>query len=49
MALGKDDIVRLGAPLGVDYAQTVSCYRVTDSGLACARFDYSLQPVPIWG
>lgn len=39
MALGKDDIVRLGAELGVDYAQTVSCYRATDAGLACARCD----------
>ena len=39
MALGKDDIVRLGAQLGVDYAQTVSCYRATDAGLACARCD----------
>ena len=39
MALGKDDIVRQGAQLGVDYAQTVSCYRATDAGLTCARCD----------
>ena len=37
MELGKDDIVRLGAELGVDYAQTVSCYQATDEGLACGR------------
>jgi 7-cyano-7-deazaguanine synthase len=39
MQLGKDDIVRLGAELGVDYAQTVSCYQATDEGLACGRCD----------
>ena len=39
MELGKDAIVRLGAELGVDYAQTVSCYQATDEGLACGRCD----------
>lgn len=39
MALGKDDIVRLGRDLGVDYSQTVSCYQATDEGLACGRCD----------
>jgi 7-cyano-7-deazaguanine synthase len=39
MALGKDDIVKLGAELGVDYAQTVSCYQATNEGLACGRCD----------
>lgn len=39
MELGKDDIVRLGARLGVDYAHTVSCYQATDDGLACGRCD----------
>jgi 7-cyano-7-deazaguanine synthase len=39
MTLGKDDIVRLGADLGVDYSQTVSCYQATDDGLACGRCD----------
>lgn len=39
MTLGKDDIVRLGVSLGVNYAQTVSCYQATDSGLACGRCD----------
>lgn len=39
MELGKDDIVKLGAELGVDYSQTVSCYQATDEGLACGRCD----------
>jgi 7-cyano-7-deazaguanine synthase len=39
MELGKDDIVRLGARLGVDYARTISCYQATDDGLACGRCD----------
>ncbi|MEM1403632.1 MAG: 7-cyano-7-deazaguanine synthase QueC [Pseudomonadota bacterium] len=39
MELGKNDIVKLGAKLGVDYAQTVSCYQATDDGLACGRCD----------
>ncbi len=39
MDLGKDDIVKLGARLGVDYSQTVSCYQATDEGLACGRCD----------
>jgi 7-cyano-7-deazaguanine synthase len=39
MELGKDDIVRLGAELGVDYSLTVSCYQASDEGLACGRCD----------
>jgi 7-cyano-7-deazaguanine synthase len=39
MDLGKDDIVKLGARLGVDYSQTVSCYQASDEGLACGRCD----------
>lgn len=39
MDLGKDDIVKLGARLGVDYSMTVSCYQATDDGLACGRCD----------
>ncbi|WP_439102344.1 7-cyano-7-deazaguanine synthase QueC [Congregibacter sp.] len=39
MDLGKDDIVKLGARLGVDYSQTVSCYQATDDGLACGVCD----------
>jgi len=39
MQMGKDDIVRLGAELGVDYSRTVSCYQASDEGLACGRCD----------
>jgi 7-cyano-7-deazaguanine synthase len=39
MALGKGDIIRAGAALGVDYALTVSCYQATDTGLACGKCD----------
>ena len=39
MDLGKDDIVRAGLELGVDYALTVSCYQATEEGLACGRCD----------
>lgn len=37
--LSKADIIRLGTRLGVDYAQTVSCYQATAEGLACGRCD----------
>lgn len=37
--LGKSDIIRLGASLGVDYGQTISCYQATAEGLACGRCD----------
>ena len=39
ISLSKADIIRRGAALGVDYAQTVSCYQATDDGLACGRCD----------
>ena len=39
MSLGKADIVRLGARLGLDYAMTVSCYRPDERGRACGRCD----------
>lgn len=39
MQMGKDEIVQLGARLGVDYSLTVSCYQATDDGLACGRCD----------
>lgn len=39
MWLRKADIIRAGIALGVDYAQTVSCYQLTDEGLACGRCD----------
>lgn len=37
--LDKAAIIRLGLSLGVDPAQTVSCYQATDEGLACGRCD----------
>ncbi|MFZ7096506.1 7-cyano-7-deazaguanine synthase QueC [Luteimonas dalianensis] len=39
MALGKDDIVREGVRLGVDFAATVSCYSADAEGRACGRCD----------
>lgn len=39
MTLGKADIVREGLRLGVDFAQTVSCYQADDAGRACAHCD----------
>ncbi len=37
--LGKADIIRRGAALGVDYALTVSCYQAGSDGRACGRCD----------
>ena len=37
--LSKAEIIRRGNELGVDYAQTVSCYQATPDGLACGRCD----------
>jgi len=39
MSMGKDDIIRAGIELGVDYALTVSCYQATAEGLACSKCD----------
>ncbi len=39
MAMGKADIVRAGMELGVDFAQTVSCYRADAEGRACGHCD----------
>ena len=39
MDMGKDDIIRAGIKLGVDYSQTVSCYQATPEGLACGKCD----------
>lgn len=39
MKLSKADIVKAGTTLGVDYAQTVSCYSANDRGEACGRCD----------
>ncbi len=37
--LSKAEIIRLGLRLGVDYAQTVSCYQADATGRACGRCD----------
>jgi 7-cyano-7-deazaguanine synthase len=37
--LSKADIIRRGQALGVDFAQTVSCYQANDSGRACGVCD----------
>ena len=39
IAMGKDDIVREGLRLGVDFATTVSCYRADAAGRACGHCD----------
>ncbi|KGI77010.1 7-cyano-7-deazaguanine synthase QueC [Oleiagrimonas soli] len=39
MAMGKADIVRAGLELGVDFAQTVSCYQADAEGRACGHCD----------
>ena len=37
--LSKAEIVRAGSALGVDFAQTVSCYQADPQGRACGRCD----------
>jgi len=37
--LSKTEIIRLGIRLGVDYAQTVSCYQADEEGNACGVCD----------
>lgn len=37
--LSKADIIRAGVRLGVDYGQTVSCYRADAEGRACGACD----------
>ena len=39
MNLGKGEIIRAGMALGVDYGLTVSCYQLTEEGLACGKCD----------
>ena len=39
MTMGKDAIVREGVRLGVDFAQTVSCYQADADGRACGHCD----------
>jgi 7-cyano-7-deazaguanine synthase len=37
--LSKGDIIKQGVQLGVDYAQTISCYSANKSGKACGECD----------
>ncbi len=37
--LSKAEIIRRGAELGVDFAETVSCYQADGEGRACGRCD----------
>lgn len=37
--MSKAEIIRQGTALGVDYAQTVSCYQADESGRACGVCD----------
>jgi 7-cyano-7-deazaguanine synthase len=39
IALGKSDIIRCGASMGIDYALTVSCYQASTEGRACGLCD----------
>ena len=39
IALGKAEIIRRGAQLGVDFSETVSCYQATKDGRACGMCD----------
>ncbi len=39
LLLGKADIIRQGAQLGVDYSLTVSCYQADSEGRACGQCD----------
>ena len=37
--LSKAETIQLGIKLGVDYSQTVSCYRLSSTGQACGQCD----------
>lgn len=37
--MSKAEIIRTGTALGVDYAQTVSCYQASPEGIACGACD----------
>jgi len=39
LRLSKAEIIRQGIALGVDYAQTVSCYQADEHGRACGKCD----------
>lgn len=37
--MSKAEIIQQGIAMGVDYAQTVSCYQASSEGLACGKCD----------
>lgn len=37
--LSKGEIIQLGNSLGVDYSQTITCYRADEDGRACGQCD----------
>lgn len=37
MYLSKAETIKLGLKLGVDYSETVTCYQLSDTGLACGE------------
>ena len=37
--LSKAETTQLGVSLGVDYSETISCYKATEDGLACGKCD----------
>ncbi len=39
MYMNKAEIIARGTALGVDYAQTISCYQADEAGRACGRCD----------
>lgn len=39
MHMNKAEIIERGMALGVDYAQTISCYQADEDGRACGRCD----------
>jgi 7-cyano-7-deazaguanine synthase len=39
MRMSKAEIIRVGLSLGVDYAETVSCYEASTDGRGCGRCD----------
>ena len=39
IAMSKAEIIATGARLGVDFAETVSCYQASAEGLACGACD----------
>ena len=42
IALTKAQIIQKGIALGVDYAQTLSCYDPTPEGISCGQCDSCL-------